>query len=107
MEVPDAQVASETRRWLERAVIGLNLCPFAKAVHVKQQVHYAVSPAVGWMQQWSSLGQFVGPPVVAWVATRTGGWSFSWVVMASCGVIGLVLARALGRLHTQRLAGAP
>ena len=48
MEVPDAQVASETRRWLERAVIGLNLCPFAKAVHVKQQVHYAVSPALGW-----------------------------------------------------------
>jgi hypothetical protein len=48
MEVTDAQVASETRRWLERAVIGLNLCPFAKAVHVKQQVHYAVSPALGW-----------------------------------------------------------
>ena len=30
------------RTWLERAVIGLNLCPFAKAVHVKGQVHYAV-----------------------------------------------------------------
>ena len=37
------QVIADTRRWLERAVIGLNLCPFAKAVHVKQQVHYAVS----------------------------------------------------------------
>jgi uncharacterized protein len=35
----------DTRRWLERAVIGLNLCPFAKAVHVKRQVHYAVSEA--------------------------------------------------------------
>lgn len=35
----------DTRRWLERAVIGLNLCPFAKAVHVKNQVHYAVSRA--------------------------------------------------------------
>jgi len=33
----------DTRRWLERAVIGLNLCPFAKAVHVKGQVHYAVT----------------------------------------------------------------
>lgn len=32
-------------RWLERAVIGLNLCPFAKSVHVKGQVHYAVSSA--------------------------------------------------------------
>jgi uncharacterized protein len=35
----------ETRVWLERAVIGLNLCPFAKSVHVKEQVHYAVSDA--------------------------------------------------------------
>lgn len=37
------QVIADTRRWLERAVIGLNLCPFAKAVHVKRQIHYAVS----------------------------------------------------------------
>ncbi len=34
-----------TRRWLERAVIGLNLCPFAKAVYVKQQVRFALSDA--------------------------------------------------------------
>ena len=40
-----AVVINDTRRWLERAVIGLNLCPFAKAVHVKGQIHYAVSPA--------------------------------------------------------------
>ncbi len=33
----------DTRRWLERAVIGLNLCPFAKAVHAKGQIHYVVS----------------------------------------------------------------
>ena len=38
-------VEQDTRRWLERAVIGLNLCPFAKSVHVKGQVHYAVSAA--------------------------------------------------------------
>ncbi len=36
---------AETRRWLERAVIGLNLCPFAKAVHVKQQVRFVLSDA--------------------------------------------------------------
>ena len=36
------QAEADTRRWLERAVIGLNLCPFAKAVHVKAQIHYAV-----------------------------------------------------------------
>jgi hypothetical protein len=34
-----------TRRWLERAVIGLNLCPFAKAVYVKRQVRFALSDA--------------------------------------------------------------
>ncbi len=34
-----------TKRWLERAVIGLNLCPFAKAVHVKQQIRFIVSDA--------------------------------------------------------------
>ena len=40
-----AQVEADTRRWLERAVIGLNLCPFAKAVYVKQQVRIVVSDA--------------------------------------------------------------
>ena len=39
-------VVTDTVAWLERAVIGLNLCPFAKSVHVKGQVHYAVSHAV-------------------------------------------------------------
>ena len=34
-------VIADTRRWLERAVIGLNLCPFAKAPHAKGQIHYA------------------------------------------------------------------
>jgi uncharacterized protein len=35
----------DTKTWLERAVIGLNLCPFAKAVHVKGQIRYVVSEA--------------------------------------------------------------
>ena len=41
----DAVVVQDTVRWLERAVIGLNLCPFAKSVHAKGQIHYAVSRA--------------------------------------------------------------
>ena len=36
---------AQTRRWLERAVIGLNLCPFAKAVYAKQQVRFVLSDA--------------------------------------------------------------
>ncbi len=38
-----SQAQADTRAWLERAVIGLNLCPFAKSVHVKGQVRYVVS----------------------------------------------------------------
>ena len=43
MPVASSVVIEDTRRWLERAVIGLNLCPFAKGVHAKGQIHYAVS----------------------------------------------------------------
>lgn len=43
----DAVVVADTRRWLQRAVIGLNLCPFAKSVDVKDQVYYAVTRSVG------------------------------------------------------------
>lgn len=45
MPVLPQMAIDDTRVWLERAVIGLNLCPFAKSVHVKGQVHYAVSAA--------------------------------------------------------------
>jgi hypothetical protein len=41
----DEAVVAATRQWIERAVIGLNLCPFAKVVYVKGQVRYAVSRA--------------------------------------------------------------
>lgn len=41
----EATVIAQTQTWLERAVIGLNLCPFAKAVHVKGQIRYVVSMA--------------------------------------------------------------
>lgn len=36
---------SVTQHWLEHAVIGLNLCPFAKAVQVKQQIRWVESTA--------------------------------------------------------------
>ena len=41
----DEEVLKQTRHWLEVAVIGLNLCPFAKAVYVKNQVRLVVSKA--------------------------------------------------------------
>ncbi len=39
------QVETDIRRWLERAVIGLNLCPFAKAVYAKNQLRIVISDA--------------------------------------------------------------
>jgi len=44
-----------TREWLERAVIGLNLCPFAKAVQRKGQVRYVVSMATQPLQLHEDL----------------------------------------------------
>lgn len=40
---PDDQVIAATRNWLERAVIGLQLCPFAVAPHMHNRVRYCVS----------------------------------------------------------------
>lgn len=46
VNTPDSStVIAQTRTWLEHAVIGLNLCPFAKAVQAKGQVRYVVSEA--------------------------------------------------------------
>jgi hypothetical protein len=41
----DDEVLARTRAWLEKAVIGLNLCPFAKAVYTKDRVRLVVSQA--------------------------------------------------------------
>jgi len=42
----DEDVIAATRHWVEKVVIGLNLCPFAKAVYVKNQVRFVVSAAL-------------------------------------------------------------
>ena len=53
---------------------------------------------IGWVQQWSALGQFAGPPMVAAVASTTGGWQWTWVVTGACSVVGLMLTAGLRRL---------
>ena len=72
---------------------------FALAVRLAP-VRGTVSATVGYMQQWSSLGQFAGPPLVAWVASLAGGWGLTWLVTASLSALGLCFAavvNALGR----------
>ena len=39
------EIVAATREWLEKAVIGLDLCPFARAVYIRDQIRYAVSEA--------------------------------------------------------------
>jgi uncharacterized protein len=45
LAIDEAHVLQQTHLWLEKAVIGLNLCPFAKAVYVKNQIRLVVSKA--------------------------------------------------------------
>ncbi|MCG2591307.1 MFS transporter [Ramlibacter sp. XY19] len=66
-----------------------------------------VSSTVGWMQQWSAIGQFAGPPLAAWLAARSGGWESTWQVTAAFAGAGMVLAACIGRaLQRQAHAAA-
>lgn len=67
---------------------------FSVAVHVAPSER-TVSTTVGWMQQCSSTGSFVGPPLVAWVAGAVGGWQWTWAVTGLACVLGLILARGI------------
>jgi CP family cyanate transporter-like MFS transporter len=56
-----------------------------------------ISTTVGWMQQWAALGQFAGPPLVAWVAGVAGGWHWTWVVTGAFSIVGILLAAQISR----------
>jgi MFS family permease len=58
-----------------------------------------VSTTIGLIQQASSLGQFVAPPAVAWVAHRVGGWHWTWTATLACSLAGIAMARHLGRIR--------
>ena len=66
----------------------------------------AVSTTVGWMQQWSSLGQFAGPPAVALLAGAAGGWHWTWLMTGGCSLAGVVLALGI-QSQLQRTLAAP
>jgi MFS family permease len=63
----------------------------------------AVAATVGWVQQWSSAGQFLGPPLAAALASRVGGWQFTWVFCLAVSGLGVLLAGWLA----DRLAQPP
>lgn len=70
---------------------------FAVGVRVAPSEH-TLSTTLGWMQQWSAFGQFIGPPLVAWVAGLAGGWQLTWLVTGAASLIGLALTAAIARL---------
>lgn len=70
---------------------------FAVGVRVAPSEH-TLSTTLGWMQQWSAFGQFIGPPLVAWVAGIAGGWQLTWLVTGASSLIGLALTAAIARL---------
>ena len=60
-----------------------------------------VSTTVGLMQQGSSFGQFIAPPVVAWLAHQVGGWQWTWLATVGCCLVGLWTAGRLARQHKE------
>ena len=67
---------------------------FALAVRLAPS-EATLSTTVGWVQQWSALGQFAGPPLVAAVASSAGGWQWTWLVTGACSLAGLLLTTGL------------
>ncbi|GAA5232982.1 MFS transporter [Verticiella sediminum] len=66
-----------------------------------------VSTTIGWMQQLSALGQLAGPPLVAWIAARAGGWQWTGAATATCSALGLLLSLIIARHQRRSLASAP
>ena len=65
-----------------------------------------VATTVGWVQQLSGLGQFMGPPAAAALAARAGGWQLTPLFTVACCVAGMVLALLAQRLLSKGTIGA-
>ena len=61
-----------------------------------------LASTLGWMQQGSALGQFVGPPLLAWLALASGGWQAMAWLSAAAALLALWLIPALARAARAR-----
>ena len=61
-----------------------------------------LASTLGWMQQGSALGQFVGPPLLAWLALASGGWQAMAWLSAGAALLALWLIPALARAARAR-----
>lgn len=64
----------------------------------------AISTTVGWMLQGAALGQVVGPPAVAWLASATGTWHWTWVLTGACCATGAWFTGHIARRITRAQA---
>lgn len=78
---------------------------FSLAMHLAPSER-TLSTTVGWMQQWSSTGQFLGPPLVAWFASASGGWDWIWLVTGTSALAGMALVTMLSGLLYGPAGGA-
>ncbi|MBB5321753.1 MFS transporter [Marinobacter oulmenensis] len=64
---------------------------FALSVQVAPDRH-TIPTTVGWMLQFSALGQFVAPPAFATLVAWAGGWQWSWTLSLVTSAAGLGFA---------------
>ena len=57
-----------------------------------------VASTMGWVQQWSALGQFCLPPLMGSLVMWWGTWRNAWVVCVALGMVGMVCAMGIQRL---------
>lgn len=57
-----------------------------------------VASTMGWVQQWSALGQFCLPPLMGSLVTWWGTWRNAWVVCVALGLVGMLCAMGIQRL---------
>lgn len=69
---------------------------FAMAVHFAPDMKSS-SASVGWVMQWSAIGQFSGPPLLGFLASQMGSWNYSWWITSTASIVGLFLSYFLCR----------
>lgn len=73
---------------------------FAMAVHFAPNLKSS-SASVGWVMQWSAIGQFSGPPLIAYLASQMGSWNYSWWITSTASAIGISLSFLLSRQYNK------
>jgi MFS family permease len=69
---------------------------FAMAVHFAPDMK-SNSASVGWVMQWSAVGQFSGPPLLGFLASQMGSWNYSWWITSVASTLGLLLSYFMSR----------